>query len=80
MNGAALLDSLVSLGKVVAPLIHPAAGPLITVGEKVIEAIDHAKETFGADTPSELDAVRGDLDARVNAKVEDTIAKLRGED
>lgn len=73
----ALLDSLISLGKTVLPLIVPGAGPMIEIGERVIEAIDHAKATAGADTPAELDQIRGDLDARVNAHVDQTIANLR---
>ena len=79
MDGSAIFNSIISVAKMVGPMIVPGAGEAIALGAKVLEMIDTAKATFSETDPVKLDEARAALEARVNAHVDSTVDKLRGE-
>ena len=82
------LKSLLELGKTVAATIVPGAAvivegapELIRIGKQAAETLRHAKAVVGAKDAAELEAVAGDIDARVAqvvAGLDATIGKLEG--
>ncbi len=74
-----VLKSLANAAFAIAQLAVPGAASVIELGRKALALIDDAKTAFGETTP-ELEEARGVLEAAVNAHVDDTIARLRGED
>lgn len=79
MDATALLDSMLDVAKAVAPVIGHGAPEVVALGERVMEMIDHAVDTFGDDVPAELPRERDEIEARIAKHVDETAAKLRGD-
>jgi len=83
MDGTAILDAILDVAKAAAPVIGHGAPEAIALGQRVIELIDHVQEGFqGAVAGSDMDKLvqqRDELERRVNAHVDSTVDKLRGE-
>lgn len=83
MDGTAILDAILDVAKAAAPLVGHGAPEAIELGKRVLELIDHVQEGFqGAVAGSDMEALireRDALEQRVNAHVDRTVDKLRGE-
>lgn len=73
-----IIDTILDVAQAVSAMVVPGAAEVIAAGKSVIALIDEAKETFSESDTSRLDAVRADLEAKVNAHADETIARLRG--
>lgn len=79
MDIKAIIHAIVDVAKAVAPTIVPGGTAAIAAAESVVALIDKAKDIFAEHDQSELEAVRSDLVARVNAHADKTIASLDAE-
>lgn len=73
-----IIDTILDVAQAVSAMVVPGASEVIAAGKSVIALIDEAKETFSESDTARLDAVRADLEAKVNAHADETIARLRG--
>lgn len=73
MNG--LLDDLLEIGKLVAPMVIPGAGPAIAIAERVIAGIDRVRA--GGNNDPRLAETRDVLEARIHAKAGEVSDSLR---
>lgn len=81
MNFKTILDQILALGQTVLPFLKDTpAGPILAIGEKVLELIDKAQEVLTEDDAAKLSALRDELEPLVMAHADATAAKLRGED
>lgn len=74
----ALIAGIASLAETVLPLIVPGSKPMIEAGHKLVDLINATRETFPEDNHDTLDMTQEDIEERISAKVDDTVAKLRG--
>lgn len=77
------IQSILNIAKQLGPVIEGLTGtslitPAINAGKAVIELIDGIKDTAGA-SQEELQSTRDELETRVNAHVDATVNRLRGE-
>lgn len=77
------IRKILEMAKNAAPIIQAVTGttlvgPAIAAGRAIIELIDGVKDTSGA-SQAELQASRDELETAVNAHVDNTIGRLRGD-
>lgn len=77
------IKNIIALARNLAPIIGALAGteligPAIAAGQAVLDLIDGVKKTSG-ESQEELEASRAELEAVVNAHVDQTIGRLRGD-
>lgn len=72
------VDNLLAIGRVLAPMILPGAGPAIAAGEALLELVSDAWPTLTGDNQAELAEGLKPLLAKMNRNVDDTIARLGG--
>lgn len=74
-----ILDAAKSLAPVIEALTGTAlVGPAVAAGQAVLQLIDGVKDTSGQ-SQEELEAARAELEAKVNAHVDSTVDRLRGQ-
>jgi len=74
----ALIDGIVSVAETILPLIVPGSKPAIEAGHKLVDLIIATREAFPEDNHDKLDMTQEDIEERINAHVDGTVAKLRG--
>ncbi len=84
MNLSGILSSMLEVAQAAAPIIGHGAPEAIALGKSVVAMIDQVKEnmpfTDEADAGmGELIARRDEIEARVNAHVDQTVGRLRGD-
>ena len=76
-----VLENILAMGKEVAPLIEKLAGTTligtaIQIGQGVIELANQYKANHAVEDQGELDAMLAEVEARVSAHADNTIASL----
>jgi hypothetical protein len=79
MDVESIIDAMLGVAKAALPLVQ-GGQEAAELGEKVVELIDHARDTFEGEDMDELIEQRDAIEQAVNSHVDSTVAKLRGED
>lgn len=75
-----ILDKILELGQTLAPFLQGTpVGPVVAIGQQVLELIDKAQEVLDEDDAARLSALRDELEPLVMAHADQTAAKLRGD-
>jgi len=75
-----VLAKIIEAGKAIIPAMVPGAGAALAAGKAIAEAIEAGRDLLTPGDQSAADETLAELQQRVNAHFDDTIAKLRGED
>lgn len=77
MNISELIDDVLDVAELVAPLIVPGAGPMIEAGKKLAGVLEKAKADVAETSAERLNETLTDLEARVFAHADQTEDNLR---
>lgn len=81
MDFKTILDKILELGQTLAPFLKGTpVGPVVAIGQQVLELIDKAQEVLDEGDAAKLKALRDELEPLVMAHADATAARLRGED
>lgn len=76
-----VVKKVLDLGSVLLPYLKESpVGPIVAIGEKLLELIDTAQGVLHEDDAARLAALREELEPLVMAHADATAARLRGED
>lgn len=78
-GGDALLGSIIDVATAALPLIVPGSDKAIDLGKNILTMIGEAQTVLDAKDIGQLTAIREDVEERVNAHVNETVDKLRGD-
>lgn len=78
-DASKIFDALLDLAKAVAPVVGKGAPEVVQLAESVVEMIDTAVDVFADEDDTELLEARAKLEQKVNAAVDETVDRLRGE-
>lgn len=77
-NFTDMLKGLAGVAAKLAPQIIPGAGPLISAGKAIADAIGSLNEAHTGPPVPEADAAAADLMAKVNAHAQSTFGRAEG--